>query len=88
MPDNDPLCIYSIENVLIQIKSAPGILGFFELRFYSDGKRPSKSVTDKVDSFYFYPSGGTIRDKNMNIIFYEPKLDKYHPTNRLNSLSD
>ena len=39
--------------------------------------RPAKHKTDTVELFYYYPSGGTIRDKHMNIIFYEPRLDAY-----------
>jgi hypothetical protein len=73
----DDILRYSTDNVLRQITSAPQTLGFYALRFYSDGTRPSRNVTGLVETFYYYPSGGTLRDARMNIIFYEPKLDQY-----------
>lgn len=69
--------VYSIANVLTQAETAPERLGYYEVRFYAENHRPAKHPTDTVETFYFYPSGGTIRDKDMNIIFYEPKLDSY-----------
>jgi hypothetical protein len=69
--------VYSVENVRSQLASAPKRLGYYELRFYALNGRPAKHPTESVETFYYYPSGGTIRDKDMNIIFYEPKLDSY-----------
>lgn len=74
----DDIHVYSVENVLRQAASAPETLGFYELRFYSDGKRPCRFATGVLDTFYYFPSGGTLRDAEMNIIFYEPRLDRYH----------
>jgi hypothetical protein len=51
--------------------------GYYEVRFYAHGKRPSKDKTDVIATFYYYPSGGTLRDVDMNIVFYEPRLDQY-----------
>jgi hypothetical protein len=79
----DDIFVYSIDNMLKQILTAPLALGFYTLQFYSDGKRPVKHRTDHVGTFYYYPSGGTLRDKDMNIVFYEPRLDKYHRSNKL-----
>jgi hypothetical protein len=79
---NDPF-LYSVANVLAQTATAPETFGFYEVRFYSDGGRPSRVKTDRIETFYYYPSGGTLRDKDMNIIFYEPKLDIYNATSRL-----
>ncbi|MAT40308.1 MAG: hypothetical protein CL946_11970 [Ectothiorhodospiraceae bacterium] len=69
---------YSVEHVIAQIANAPKFLGAYEMRFYIDGiRRPSKEKTATMATFYYYPSGGTIRDEDMNILFYEPKLDIY-----------
>jgi hypothetical protein len=74
---DDDLLLYSIEHVLAQTASAPKRLGFYELRFYSAEGRPSRRRTGAVETFYYYPSGGTLRDRAMNIVFYEAKLDQY-----------
>jgi hypothetical protein len=71
------LLIYSIENALAQLPAAPKSKGVYELRFYSNGLRPMKQKTDLVEVFFYFPSGGTIRDRSFNIIFYEPGLDIY-----------
>ncbi len=71
------LLCYSIENVLAQLPDAPKHLGVYELRFHSNGIRPAREATGTIDTFYYFPSGGTIRDRNFNIIFYEPALDIY-----------
>lgn len=77
----DDIHCYSIAHVREQITDAEAMLGFHIVRFYSAGGRPSREATDTVDEFYYFPSGGTIRDREMNIIFYEPRLDKYHVRN-------
>ena len=69
--------IYSVDNVIAQLADAPSKLGYYELRFYTENGRPAKQPTDTTGIFYYYPSGGTIRDERMNIIYYEPKLDRY-----------
>jgi hypothetical protein len=30
-----------------------------------------------ISEFYLYVGGGTLRDENMNIVFYNSKLDNY-----------
>jgi hypothetical protein len=71
------LFVYSIENARAQLPTSPQSLGVYELRFYSDGKRPVKKKTELIEVFFYFPSGGTIRDREFNIIFYEPGLDIY-----------
>jgi hypothetical protein len=78
----DNLYVYSIENVRAQIEKISSTLGYYELRFYAEGGKPARVETGDIELFYYYPSGGTIRDRNLNIVFYEPKLDTYHTSNR------
>ena len=78
----DDLLCYSVDSVRAQAADAEPQLGFYALRFYSEGGRPSRVKTDTIETFYYYPSGGTIRDRELNIVFYEPKLDTYHTSNR------
>lgn len=73
---------YSVENVRWQVDAAAGTLGVHEVRFYAEHGRPSRTPTDAVETFFYYPSGGTLRDRDRNIILYEPKLDTYHSSNR------
>ncbi len=77
----DPYC-YSTENVLRQVERASPRLGFYEVCFYAVGPRPSREKTDRLETFYYYPSGGTLRDRNMNIVYYEPRLDRYRATRK------
>ena len=72
---------YSVENVKRQIAAADPRLGFYTVRFYVANGRPSREATGDIGVFYYYPSGGTLRDREMNIIFYEPRLDMYHRRN-------
>jgi len=81
LPMTDIHC-YSTDNVLRQIQGAMPVLGAYTVSFYSLNGRPSRKPSDTLLDFLYYPSGGTIRDTNMNILFYEPKLDAYHPSNR------
>ena len=74
---------YSVENVKRQVAASVPRLGFYTVRFYALNGRPSREVTDDIEMFYYFPSGGTLRDGTMNIIFYEPRLDMYHGRNEL-----
>ncbi len=78
MKSSDDIHVYSIDNVLRQIEGNESQLGFYEVRFYVSGSRPSRVPTEQIDTFYYYPSGGTLRDLELNIVFYEPRLDRYH----------
>jgi hypothetical protein len=82
MPDRengaDDFRRYSVENVLRQIPGTEAELGVYAVRFFAENGRPSRVPTGTVETFYYYPSGGTIRDAHRNIVFYEPRLDAYH----------
>jgi len=70
---------YSEENLLLQLESAPFQKGFFTVRFYADEKhKPSKDRTGQVEEFFLYPSGGTLRDKEYNLVWYAARFDTSH----------
>lgn len=69
---------YTIENVRRQAAASTPVLGAYVLRFYAAAGRPSRVPTAEMRDFWYYPSGGTIRDEDLNILFYEPRLDLYH----------
>ena len=69
--------IFSHENVLEQIKTAKYELGYYILKFYTKDGKPSKEPTDSISEFYLYPTGGTLRDSSMNLVFYDPRYDIY-----------
>ena len=74
----DDVHCYSPENVLQQCSGRELILGAYEISMYSQNGRPSRENTGVLEKFYYYPSGGTIRDASLNILHYEPRLDIYH----------
>ncbi|MDT8323179.1 MAG: hypothetical protein RRA94_03625 [Bacteroidota bacterium] len=78
----EDLYCYSVENIQRQVRDAEADLGRYVLRLYAVDGRPSREKTEVIEEFFYYPSGGTIRDHDLNILFYEPKLDRYHPSNR------
>lgn len=69
--------IFSEENLLKQLENAEYKLGFYKVRFYSNNGIPVSKKTDEISDFYLYPSGGTLRDSNFNIVFYSSKFDTY-----------
>ncbi len=72
------LRVYSRENVFEQLKSAEFRNGYYVLEFYADANnKPSTSPTDTVSRFYLYPSGGTLRDSNFQLLFYDSRFDTY-----------
>ena len=71
------LLAYNDDNLAEQLKTAPYSLGFYTLRFYAEGGRPVNRKTDQVEEFYLYPSGGTLRDSQFNIIEYDSRYDTY-----------
>ena len=75
-PSRDVL-LFTEENILEQLKSAPFQLGYYTLRFYSVNQRPVNRVSDSVSEFYLYPSGGTLRDSSFNIVLYSSRFDTY-----------
>jgi hypothetical protein len=71
------LLLFTEENIFRQIETVPFTLGFYTLRFYTDGGKPVNRVTDTVAEYHLYPSGGTLRDSTFNIVFYDSKFDTY-----------
>ena len=69
--------LFSHENVLAQIATAPFSLGAYTLRFYTDNGKPVNRVTPEVSDFYLYPSGGTLRDDAFNLVLYDSRYDTY-----------
>ncbi len=68
---------FTDENLVRQLETAPFRLGFYTLRFYTEGGKPVNKVTGTIEEFYLYPSGGTLRDRNFNIILYDSRFDTY-----------
>lgn len=69
---------FSHENLLKQIETAEQHLGYYIIHFYVDNAGViSKEKTGNIDKFYLSPSGGTLRDKDMNIVTYSAKYDLY-----------
>ncbi len=69
--------IFSEENMHKQIKLVPFTQGFYLLKFYTENGIFSKYKTDTLSEFYLYPSGGTLRDSNFNLVFYDSQFDFY-----------
>ncbi len=72
------LKIYTPEHLLAQAAEAAEHLGYKTLEFYVDENGGlAKHVTETVGTFYLSPSGGTLRDTNLNIVLYSAKFDLY-----------
>ena len=71
----DDVSLFTHENILRQLETATYELGYVLLKFYTENGKPVNKVTDTIDPFYLYPSGGTLRDKTFNIIFYDTRFD-------------
>ena len=69
--------IFSHANVLEQLETAEFKNGYYVLEFYSQDNKPSTVPTAQVSKFYLYPSGGTLRDRNFQLLFYDSKYDTY-----------
>ncbi len=78
MDERPDLNVYSPENLLAQAEGAPEHLGYRVLMFWvnSDGTL-AKSATNHKATFYYSPSGGTLRDEDLNIVVYSAKFDIY-----------
>ncbi|MFA6596906.1 MAG: hypothetical protein WCS69_04220 [Ignavibacteriaceae bacterium] len=68
---------FSEENLLKQIETGEYELGFYRVKFFIKNGTPSNIVSAEVSEFYLYPSGGTLRDKDFNIVFYSSRFDTY-----------
>lgn len=70
--------LFSEEHLLAQLATAPYRNGYFTVEFYTDERgRPSRKPTERVEVFYLYPSGGTLRDKDFNLLWYDAQFDTY-----------
>jgi len=68
---------FSEENLLEQITNGEYELGFYRVKFFTKNGSLSEKESKDVSEFYLYPSGGTLRDKDFNIVFYSSKFDTY-----------
>jgi hypothetical protein len=68
---------FTKENIHAQLRTAPFALGCYTLKFYTENGRPVDRTTQTVEEFFLSPSGGTLRDGNFNIVFYDSQFDKY-----------
>lgn len=71
------LRIFNHQNVLAQLETAEYRNGYYVLEFYAEKNKPSNKPTDTVAKFYLYPSGGTLRDSNFELVFYDSRYDTY-----------
>jgi hypothetical protein len=71
------LRLFSHENILGQIETAEYRNGYYVLEFYADQHKPSTKPTDTIETFYLYPSGGTLRDCTFQLVFYDSRYDTY-----------
>jgi hypothetical protein len=75
---SEDLFLFSEEHLLTQLETAPFTKGFYTVHFYTtDDGALAKMKTSIVSEFYLYPSGGTLRDKNFNLVFYDSQFDTY-----------
>ncbi len=71
------LLIFSEENLLKQIQQAEYELGFYKVKFYVKNRLPSTEPSTEIEDFFLYPSGGTLRNKDFNIVTYMARFDTY-----------
>lgn len=69
--------IFSEANLHTQLKTAPFTQGFYTVQFYTTNGLLAKTKTENLSEFYLYPSGGTLRDSNFNLVFYDSQFDTY-----------
>jgi len=77
MPADGNLRIFSHENLLAQLQEAEYKNGYYVLGFYAENNKPSAKPTDTISTFFLYPSGGTLRDSNYQLVFYDSRYDTY-----------
>jgi hypothetical protein len=74
---SEDLFLFREEHVRGQLETAHYKQGFYTLHFYTENGIPVNRKTETVSEFYLYPSGGTLRDANFNIVFYDSQFDTY-----------
>lgn len=63
---------------MAQAEQTPLQLGYHHLTFYVDEHGTlAKENTGTLAEFYYSPSGGTLRDSDLNIVLYSAKFDKF-----------
>jgi hypothetical protein len=77
MSATEDLFIFSEAHLHAQLETAPYTLGFYTVRFYTNSGGLAKEPTGTIGEFYLYPSGGTLRDSQFNIVFYDSQFDTY-----------
>ncbi len=76
--ENADLREFSHQNVLKQLETAEFKNGYYILEFYTEENgKPAKKKTEKTKVFYLYPSGGTLRDEEFQLLFYDSRYDTY-----------
>lgn len=73
----DDLFLFSEAHLRRQIETAPFTKGFYTVKFYTENGQLSRIKTEVLSEFYLYPSGGTLRDENFNLVFYNSQFDIY-----------
>lgn len=73
----DDIYIFSEANLLEQINKGKYELGFYRVKFYTKKGMPVSEKTGQIGEYFLYPSGGALRDENMNIVAYMTKFDTY-----------
>lgn len=74
---NDVL-LFTPDNLLKQVADTPLVLGYHKVQFYIENNGTlAKEPTQNIGTFYLSPSGGTLRDTDMNIVLYSAKNDKF-----------
>jgi hypothetical protein len=71
------LYLFTEEHLHEQLKSAPYTQGFYTVKFYTEDGLIAKRKTGTISEFYLYPSGGTLRDSDFNLVFYDSQFDTY-----------
>jgi hypothetical protein len=72
------LTVFSPDNLLLQAANAPEHLGYRIVTFCTDERGLlATALTPTTATFYYSPSGGTLRDAEMNIVLYSARFDKY-----------
>jgi hypothetical protein len=71
------LHLFTHENLLEQLSTAPFRLGAYTVRFYAENGKPANRVTENLADFYLYPSGGTLRDSAFHLVLYDSRYDTY-----------
>ena len=71
------LLIFSEAHLHKQLETAPFTQGFYTVKFYTKNGLLAREKTETLSEFYLYPSGGTLRDSNFNLVFYDSQFDTY-----------